>query len=39
MEEFDAIINQYIQDRLANRVVVSVVKQRKRSKGRKKKTA
>ena len=39
MEEFDEIIDTYIKDRLANRVVSSVVKQRKRSKGRKKKIA
>jgi alpha/beta superfamily hydrolase len=39
MAEFDEIIDTYIKDRLANRVVSSVVKQRKRSKGRKKKIA
>ena len=39
MDEFDEVINSYIQDRLENRVVSSVVKQRKRSKGRKKKVA
>lgn len=39
IDEFDEVINSYIQDRLENRVVSSVVKQRKRSKGRKKKTA
>jgi alpha/beta superfamily hydrolase len=37
MDEFDNIVDTYIKDRLANRVVASVVKQRKRSKGRKKK--
>lgn len=39
IEEFDEVVNKYIEDRLANRVVASVIKQRKRSKGRKKKTA
>lgn len=37
MDEFDSEIDQYIKDRIENRVVISVVKQRKRSKGRKKK--
>lgn len=37
MKEFDETIDEYIKFRLENRVVTSVVKQRKRSKGRKKK--
>ena len=37
MDDFDEIVNEYIEDRLNNRVVSSVVKQRKRTKGRKKK--
>jgi alpha/beta superfamily hydrolase len=39
MEEFDSVVDTYIKDRIHNRVVTSVVKQRKRSKGRKKKVA